>query len=110
MQLRVSCFTLHYAPQHNCIKAGFRPACHLPLCRVMTAGRFSITALSGHAISALSPMGITLKFNRIELSAIYRQYRGKWPLHSRTNITIEVAIRPAASWSESNIKVPDIGY
>ena len=100
------------------------PLAALPLHRMIIACCFRVKALSGHAALALSPSGIAIELNRIQLSvvcccgqtaglSIYWQdaaYRlvfplrvsGKWCLRSCTKITIK-AMRRAASWSESSI-------
>ena len=48
------------------------PLAALPLCRVIIACCFRVTALSGNAALALSPSGIAPELNRIQLSAICR--------------------------------------
>ena len=60
------------------VYAGFRLACRSPLCgyaalrlrRVVIACCFRVTALSGHAVLALSQSGITPKLNRVQLSVV----------------------------------------
>ena len=48
------------------------PLAALPFHCLITACRFRVVALSGHAALAFSPRGFALKLNRSRLSAIYR--------------------------------------
>ena len=52
--------------------AGFRLACRSPLCHVIIACCFRVTALSGQAALVLSPSSIVLELNRIQLCAVCR--------------------------------------
>ena len=80
------------------------PLTTLPLHRLITACRFRVVALSGHAALAFSPSDIALKLNRSQLSAICCcGQSGKvidwlaWrcsPLGTKT--TIKAAMQPAS--------------